>query len=202
MPERPFQFFIPWQPGRTVRGKAQQLHLFADEDVPKYLIDHLRTKHRLRVDTAADLAMRQTDDLRIANYCLRKGLILVSFNVKDYWRIDPSRSFGMILIDIDKSKEDQVKRAVDAFMRHNGRTGRSSFRGGMLRLNTGGYVTRFSIRHGGKPHIFAVRYSGDRLEADFMAMPGLGSIIARWPRAAVGGGISKRRPSPQRCRLS
>ena len=166
-----FKFFIPWQPPRITRGSAGLYRLFADHDVPHYVVHHLREKHRLPVVTAEKAGMRSADDRRIFEHCSRKGLILVSFNVKDFWRMPVQRSGGMFLIDVDKARIKDVQLALDQFLRHNGRIGRYQYTFGAIRLTTKGYVMKYQLHPNPEVHQVQAEYRGNRLFADFMAFP-------------------------------
>jgi hypothetical protein len=164
-----FKFFIPWQPRKLAKGSAQRLHLFADHDVPTRVVLLLREVHRVSVMTAHSAGMERHSDRRIFDYCRQHGLILVSFNVKDYWRMPLDRSFGMFLLDVSKDSYRDVERALSEFFRHNGTIGRRNYTQGMLKLTTRGYVMKYLYR--GQPYQVEAQYRGERLYADFMAMP-------------------------------
>jgi hypothetical protein len=166
-----FKFFIPWQPPRISRGTAGLYRLFADPDVPDCVVRHLREKHRLPVVTAEDAGMRSASDERIFEYCSRNGLILVSFNVKDFWRMPVQRSGGMFLVDVDKAHNRDVRLALDQFFRHNGRVGRYQYTRGAIRLTTQGYVMKYQLYPNPEVHQVEAQYRGNRLFANYMAFP-------------------------------
>jgi hypothetical protein len=166
-----FKFFIPWQPSRISRGSAGVFRLFADQDVPSYVVEHLRKKHRLPVVTSEDARMRSASDKQVFAYCTRKALILVSFNVKDFCRMPLRQSWGMFLIDVDKARSGSVLSALDMFFAHNGRIGRFRYMHSMFRLTTQGYVMKYQLYPNPEVHQVEARYMGKRVFADFMAFP-------------------------------
>jgi hypothetical protein len=164
-----FKFFIPWQPKKLARGSAQRLAVFADQNVPDHVVRLLRETYRLAVTTARSVGMQEYSDARVFDYCRTKGLILVSFNVKDFWRMPLDRCFGMFLLDVRKDRLQEVERAFAEFFRHNGLVGRRNYTEGMIRLTTHGYVMKYL--YGGQTYQVEAQYRGKRLFADFMAMP-------------------------------
>jgi hypothetical protein len=132
---------------------------------------HLRKKHRLPVVTSEDARMRSASDKQVFAYCTRKALILVSFNVKDFWRVPLRQSWGMFLIDVDKARSGSVLSALDMFFAHNGRIGRFRYIYSMFRLTTQGYVMKYQLYPNPEVHQVEARYMGKRVFADFMAFP-------------------------------
>ena len=169
MAQDTFKFFIPWQPRKLSRGSAERIRLFADQDVPSQVVRLLRERHHIAVTTAQSVGMQRQSDEEIFDYCRQRGLVLVSFNVKDYWRMPLERCFGMLLLDLKKDSYRDVDRSFAEFFKHNGVVGRRSYTEGMLKLTTSGYVMKYLYQ--GRTYQVEAQYRGKRLFADFMAMP-------------------------------
>jgi hypothetical protein len=106
---------MPWQQVRlgAVKGRAPSLYL--DESVDAFVQQLLRAL-KMRVESAAQAGLLGHDDPDHFAYCWRRRKVLVTFDFDflDYKNsnLSDTRNPGVIVLDCDTRKRDQVVRAV------------------------------------------------------------------------------------------